>query len=266
MIKWLELDPRSPNALSQYGQTCRLARRYAEADRVLGLSASLNPQFGNTWGNRVWLQVLWRGDVEKAGSLVSEAGRVAGLQDDLAFMAYASFRVSLIGRDLPGALGQLEEGKRDFSSQFYYFPNELLRGEVQTLSGQQALARRSFEAARRRLEELIAKEPDAARYYGALGMACAGLGLREEALQAAKRGTELMPLATDFWRALWRIEDLARVHTMLGQQDEAIERLDFLLSHTGEISTHTLRLEPRWDPLRANPRFQALLTKYGNPQ
>jgi hypothetical protein len=49
---------------------------------------------------------------------------------------------------------------------------------------------------------------------------------------------------------------------MLGQQDEAIDRLDFLLSHTGEISTHVLRLDPRWDPLRSNPRLQALLVKY----
>jgi tetratricopeptide (TPR) repeat protein len=82
-------------------------------------------------------------------------------------------------------------------------------------------------------------------FYSALGIACAGLGLREEALRAANRGTELMPPSKDLWKALYRIEDLALVYTMLGQQDEAIERLDFLLSHTGEISTHTLRLEPR---------------------
>jgi TolB-like protein len=47
--KWLEIDPRSPNALSQYGQTSMCLRRYAAADRVFALSASLNPQFGNPW-------------------------------------------------------------------------------------------------------------------------------------------------------------------------------------------------------------------------
>ena len=39
---------------------------------------------------------------------------------------------------------------------------------------------------------------------------------------------------------------------MLGQQNEAIARLDFLLSHSGEISTQVLRLDQRWDPLRSN--------------
>ncbi len=71
-----------------------------------------------------------------------------------------------------------------------------------------------------------------------------------------------MPPSTDSWKALWRIEDLALVQTMLGRQEEALDRLDFLLSRSGEASTHVLRLDPRWAPLRTNPRFQALLAKY----
>lgn len=71
-----------------------------------------------------------------------------------------------------------------------------------------------------------------------------------------------MPISTDFWRARSRIENLALVQTMAGQQNEAIDRLDFLLSRTGEVSTHELSLDPRWDPLRANPRFPTLLQKY----
>jgi serine/threonine-protein kinase len=264
--KWLEIDPRSPVALAQHGHTCMLLRRYAEADRVRALATSFNPQQGTSWGRRAWLQVLWRGDVEKARSLVTEAGRVLGLVDDQGQVAYASFRIALIKHDFQGALRLLDGEKREaFTNQWFYLPIDLLRGEAHRLSGENDLARVSLEASRRRLQELISKQPDESRYYSALGIACAGLGLSEEALRAAKRGTELMPPSKDLWRALWRIEDLALVHTMLGQQDEAIERLDFLLSHTGEISTHTLRLEPRWDLLRSNLRFQALLAKYGDP-
>jgi tetratricopeptide (TPR) repeat protein len=263
MIKWLELDPRSPNALYQYGQTCMILRRYPEADRVLSLTASFNAQLGEAWGYRAWIQVLWRGDVEKARSILSEAGQVVGLDDDQAFVAYSSFQVALIRRDFLGALRRLEgETREAFSNQWYFLPVDLLRGKVLALSGQHDLANRSFGAARRRLEELVSRQPDDSRYHGALGIACAGLGLREEALRAANRGVELMPLATDVWRALWRRHDLALVETMVGQQNEAIDQLGFLLSHTGEISTHVLRLDPRWEPLSSNPRFQALLVKY----
>lgn len=264
--KWLEVDPRSPIALAQHGQTCGLLRRYAEADRVFALATSLNPQLGYSWAWRALIQVLWHGDVEKARSLVSEARQMPLVYDSQYRLAHTAFRIALIKRDFQAALRLLHGEKREaFSNQWSYLPIDLLRGETHRLAGENDLARLSFEAGRRRLQELIAKDPDESRYYSALGIACAGLGLREEALRAARRGTELMPPSKDLWRALWRIEDLALVHTMLGQQDEAIDRLDFLLSHTGEVSTHILRLEPRWDPLRANPRFQALLTKYGDP-
>jgi len=264
--KLLEIDPRSSNALLHHGQTCVLVRRYEEAARVLALAASFDPQAGILWAFRVRVQLLWHGDVDKARSLVAEAGQVPRLYDSVGLVTYEAFRVALIRRDFREALRLLEGAKREaLYMQFFYLPIDLLRGETHRLSGENDLARVSFEAGRRRLQELIAKDPGDSRYYSALGIACAGLGLREEALQAAKRGTELMPPSKDAWRAPWRIGDLALVHTMLGQQNEAIDRLDFLLSHTGEISTHTLRLEPRWDPLRSNPRFQALLAKYGDP-
>ena len=264
--KWLEIDPRSPIALLQHGLTCVLLRRYAEADRVFALATSFNPQIGHAWAWRALIPLLWHGDVAKARSLVSEAGQVPLLYDSQHRLAHTAFRIALIRRDFQGALGLIEGQKSEtFSNRWSYLPIENLRGETHRLSGENDLARVSFEASRRRLQELIGKNPDDSRYYSALGIACAGLGLREEALRAASRGTELMPPSKDLWRALPRIEDQALVYTMLGQQQEAIERLDFLLSHTGEISTHTLRLEPRWDALRANPRFQGLLAKYGDP-
>jgi hypothetical protein len=71
-----------------------------------------------------------------------------------------------------------------------------------------------------------------------------------------------MASSKDAWRALYRLEDLALVYTMVGQSSEAIAQLDDLLARSGWFTAHILRLDPRWDPLRSDPRFQALLTKY----
>ena len=53
--------------------------------------------------------------------------------------------------------------------------------------------------------------------------------------------------------------DLARVYTMVGEYDAAIDRLEQLLSIPGHLTTAWLRVDPTWDPLRGNSRFQRLL-------
>ena len=68
-----------------------------------------------------------------------------------------------------------------------------------------------------------------------------------------------MPPWRDAYRGMTRVEDLARIYTMVGNEDAAIQQLDFLLSHPSMISVTLLKLDPRWDPLRKNPKFEALL-------
>ncbi len=53
-----------------------------------------------------------------------------------------------------------------------------------------------------------------------------------------------------------RIVDLARIYVMVGEYDDAIEQLELILSIPYEISIPLLKLDPAWDPLRNNPRFQ----------
>jgi hypothetical protein len=52
-----------------------------------------------------------------------------------------------------------------------------------------------------------------------------------------------------------RVGDLARIYVMVGEYDAAIDQLEFLLSRPGELSIPLLRLDPAWDPLRDQPRF-----------
>ncbi len=59
-------------------------------------------------------------------------------------------------------------------------------------------------------------------------------------------------------------EERARILAQAGDIDAALDEIEQLLAGPGLLSVHTLRLDPRWDPLRDNPRFQALLAKYEN--
>jgi hypothetical protein len=58
--------------------------------------------------------------------------------------------------------------------------------------------------------------------------------------------------------------DRALILAQLGEADAAIDELERLLAEPSDVSVHTLRLDPRWDPIREHPRFKALLNKYGS--
>ena len=259
----VKLDPRNTRLLVNLGQSLMLSRRYSDADGFFAAAISLAPNDGLPRAWRVWLQVQWRGDVVKAKTLLAESDRVSGLTDDMAWLGLDAYRLSLAERDFAGALQRLDaDARKAYSSQYYFLPVDLLRSGVHRLAGRPGDSRGMAEKAKMFLEEELKKQPDDARLESALGIALALLGQNDEALRAAREGVELMPTSKDAWIGLWRIEDLAWVCTITGRTDEAIEQLGVLLSRSGETTPHVLRLDPRWDPLRKNPKFDMLLAKY----
>ena len=111
-------------------------------------------------------------------------------------------------------------------------------------------------------ENKIKEQADDSRLYSSLGIAYAGLGLKEKAVLAATRATEILPVSKEYWRGIYRVKDLAQVYVMVGEYDRALDQIEYLLSIPGELSVGNLKIDPVWAPLRTLPRFQELLEKY----
>jgi serine/threonine-protein kinase len=93
-----------------------------------------------------------------------------------------------------------------------------------------------------------------------LGIVYAGLGLREEAIREGQKAVEMNPPTQDHLTApLFEVANLAEIYVMVGEHEAALDQLEYLLSIPCPISPPLLRADPLWDPLRDNPRFQALL-------
>jgi serine/threonine-protein kinase len=183
--------------------------------------------------------------------------------DDVGYVAEVQFWVALVRRDYQGELDRLQaETRGAIDNQDTYAPIPLWRAQVLGLVGSADLARRSFDAAREELERKVRADSGDHRFRSSLGVAYAGLGRRDDAVREARLGCELMPASKDALRAIQRLQDLALVYTMVGRHDEAIAALDDLLARSGWYTVHVLRLDPRWDPLRTHPRYQALLRKH----
>jgi hypothetical protein len=90
----------------------------------------------------------------------------------------------------------------------------------------------------------------------------AWLGERDAALVEAQRATELRPESKDAFGGPEITGGLAEVYTILGDNNRAIEILDGLLNRPSAVTVQGLRVNPIWDSLRSDPRFQALVQKY----
>jgi tetratricopeptide (TPR) repeat protein len=99
---------------------------------------------------------------------------------------------------------------------------------------------------------------DDSRLHSALGIVCAGLGLKEKAVQEAEKAVELLPVSKEFYRGIFRVKDLAQVYVMVGEYDKALTKIEYLLSIPGELSVPLLKIDPIWAPLRNHLRFQKL--------
>jgi regulator of sirC expression with transglutaminase-like and TPR domain len=94
-----------------------------------------------------------------------------------------------------------------------------------------------------------------------LGLALAGLSLKDEAIRAGKRAADLLPVSKDAYRGTYRVEDLAHIYAMVGEPDLAIDQLEYLMSIPADFGAGALKLDLAWDPLRDHPRFQRLLER-----
>ncbi len=69
----------------------------------------------------------------------------------------------------------------------------------------------------------------------------------------------LLPISEDAFYGLPFLWDLAAVHTMLGNAEEALNGIEHLLTVPSWISPVWLKYDFRFDPLRGEARFQAFL-------
>jgi hypothetical protein len=84
----------------------------------------------------------------------------------------------------------------------------------------------------------------------------------ELAVREGERGVEVLPVSEDGMYGVPCLIDLASIHAGLGNEDEALRRVEELLTIPSWISPAWLRVDPRFDPLRDHPGFQALLERY----
>lgn len=257
------LDPRNVYYVMTAGNTYNSLHRYREASRLHERALSISPR------DDYWVRIegtfptlYGRADIRplrrELDSILAEAPEAAPE------ISSALFQCAVFERDSAAANRALAvlppEGGRMAPGTNFSFPREWFVGLAARAFNDSEAARTAFIAAREVAEKIVRDQPDYAPAWGLLGRIDAGLGRKEDAIKEGRRACELLPISKDAWAGPHNIKDLALIYAWTGESDLAFEQLALLAQkglHYGE-----LKLDPEWDALRTDPRFEKLLASY----
>ena len=258
-----ELDPLSWILVYDRGETAVLLRRYDEAEQHFRRAVALDPEWLRPYGFLAMLAVQRDGDLEAGRAILGEAVQAGAAADDDPFGPYAWLLIDRVSRDWETATNRIRnEGWDVVATQFFYLPSEFIIAEYQRYDGSLEDADRSYRLAEAHLLAELEERPEDERVHSTLGRVYAGLGDKTAAIEHGQMGVDLLPVEKEAYRGAFRLEELAMIHAVLGNVDEAIEILGRLTSEPSYLSSQLLRLDPTWDQIRDHPRFQALLDFY----
>ncbi|MFB0566277.1 MAG: tetratricopeptide repeat protein, partial [Candidatus Aminicenantaceae bacterium] len=257
--KAFRLNPLNDGLAYEIGGACVSMRKYEEAETWFNRSLSINPNRFQPQLGKIGILVLTKGNTDEVYNLL-EAVPGHPLTD------YMWFTIGMADRNYQQVLDRLSSlAYESFEEQHFYFEKNLTYASVYHVMREVALMRTHAESARIVLQKKVRERPDDPRYHAALGLSYAYLGDKNKAIQEGIRATQLYPVSKDAAQGPIYIINLARIYTVVGEYNNAVDQLEYMLSNpTAEylwhlVSVPYLRLDPRWDPLREHPRFKRLL-------
>jgi TolB-like protein/Tfp pilus assembly protein PilF len=263
MEKAASLNPKDTWALQNLSYNYSILRNYDAANRTLDRALALDPTAMELLGVKSSLAIAEKGDFGVAEKEFEVLNSIQMTNEQKVRTADAQADVLLLQRRYNDGLREAESLPDD---QVASYPTGLWSKYYHIGFARKALeddrgARAAFLKAKSAAEDQLKRTPDVAKLRIQLAKVLAFLGQKDSAMAEAERASALQPESKDAFEGPAITEGVAQVCAILGANGRAIEILDGLLNRPSYVTVHGLKVNPIWDSLRNEPRFQALIDR-----
>jgi serine/threonine protein kinase/tetratricopeptide (TPR) repeat protein len=248
------LDPRSVGSPQNLAWMFLNLQRYTEAreacDRGLALAPANLPLI-----TYKAMTFLGEGNLVAARALLKSALKNVEPTAVVAYMATYNDLVWVLDEEEREVLLRLPPGAFGDNRGIW----GLCLAQAAALKGNVASVRTYAEEARKDFAEQLRALPDDTQNHAELGLTLAYLGRKEEAIREGEHAVTLLPVGKDAFVGPYLQHQLARIYILVGESEKALDQLEPLLKIPYFLSAGWLKIDPNFDPLRMNPRFQKLV-------